>query len=200
MPIVNVNLVLDDDTYNGVMAGALELCGMVKDKNHRIRKHLPTVFDSAKDGAVKAVDLVRNHQKELILVAGILFVGGAVAGTVSYFTHKEKRKAKKQLGKSFQAYIEAAQDGMLTVEILDALINDLEIVSTLYKDDTIPLNLSAKQLSALLFSIYDYTKRMAVANNTNTSTVHAPKLFRKNTVGDLQNYLRIQKEILSNAA
>ena len=199
MPIVNVNLVLDDDTYKGVIDGALELCGMVKDNNHRIRKHLPTVIDSAKSGAAKAIDLVREHKKELIVVGGIVIVGGIVVGTVSHFTQKEKRTAKKHLGESFQAYIDAARDGELTVEIVDALIGDLDNVSKLYKDDSIPLNLSAKQISDLLSSIYDYTKRMAEANSIKANTIHAPKVFRKNTVNDLQNYLHIQKEILSAA-
>lgn len=199
MPVVNVNLVLDDDTYKGVLDGALELCGMVKDNHHRIRKHLPTVVDSAKNGAAKAIDLVRAHKKELLVVGGIVIIGGAVIGTVSHFTQKEKRTAKKHLGESFQAYIDAARDGKLTVEIVDALIKDLDAVSKLYKDDSIPLNLSTKQISDLLSSIYDYTKRMAEANSIKSSTIHAPKVFRKNTVNDLQNYLHIQKKILSAA-
>lgn len=200
MPVVSVNLVLDDATYAGVKAGALELCGMVKDQNHRIRKHLPTVVDYAKEGAVKAVDIVREHKNSLLIIGGVVIVSGAVAGTVTYFMQKDKQKAKKQLGDSLQLYIDAAQTGTLTVEILDELINDLEAISKLYKEDTIPINLSAKQLSALFYSIYDYTKRMADANNIDSSNVKAPSHFRKNTIVDLQSYLRFQKEILSSAA
>ena len=200
MPFVNVTLDIDDDIYAKVLAGSLELCGMVKDGKHRVRKHLPAVIDSAKDGAAKAIDFVRANKKGFFVVGGIVIAGGAVMGTVSYFTQKEKRNAKKHLGKSFQAYIDAARDGVLTAEIVEALINDLDTVSKLYQDDSIPLNLSAKQITELLFSIYDYTKQMADANSVNTSTIHAPKVFRKNSVVDLQNYLYIQKDILSNAA
>lgn len=200
MPVVNVNLVLDDATYKDVMDGALELCGMVKDQKHRIRKHLPTVLDSAKEGAAKAIDIVRNHKKELLIVGGIVIVGGVVVGTVSYFTQKEKRLAKKQFGKSLQIYLDAAQNGTLTVDILDALISDLEVVSKLHKGEEIPLNISAKNLTALLDSIYEYTQQFAQANNVNVYDIRAPKRFKKNTILDLQRYLKVQKEILTKAA
>lgn len=200
MPVVNVNLVLDDATYAGVKAGVLELCGMVKDQNHRIQKHLPTVVGAAKEGASKAIDIVREHKKGLLVMGCVVVFGGAIAGTATYLVQKDKQKAKRQLGNSFQQYIDAAQAGTLTVEILDALINDLDNVSKWSKDDTIPLNLSAKQLSALFFSIYDHTKRMAEANSIDTGSIKVPKNFKKNTIVDLQGYLHIQKDILSNVA
>jgi hypothetical protein len=200
MPVVNVNLVLDEATYKGVMDGALELYGMVKDQKHRVRKHLPTVFDSAKEGASKAIDIVRNHKKELLIVGGLVIVGGTVIGTVSYFTQKEKRQAKKQFGKSLQVYLDAAQNGALTIDILDALISDLDTIAKLYKGEDVPLNISAKNLTALLNSIYEYTQQFAQANNVKAYDIKAPKRFKKNTVLDLQQYLKVQREILSKAA
>ena len=201
MPVVNVNLVLDDATYAGVKAGALELCGLVKDiDSKKVRKHLPTVFDAAKDGAAKAIDIIREYKKGLLIVGGLLIIGSVVVGTVSYISEKDKRRAKKHLGVSLQKYLDAAQDGKLTVEIVDKLINDLDVVSQLYKDNTVPLNLSAKQLSALFNSIYDYTLRMANANNVTIPNIPTPKRFTKNTVLDLQQYLNAQKQILNSAA
>ena len=200
MPVVNVNLVLDDATYRGVMDGALELCGMVKDQKHRVRKHLPTVFDSAKDGAAKAIDIVREHKKGLLIVGGLVIIGGVVVGTVSYFAQKDKRLAKKQFGKSLQVYLDAAQNGKLTIDILDALIADLDTVAKHNKGEDIPLNISAKDLTALLNSIYEYTQQFAQANNVTTYNIKAPRRFKKNTILDLQQYLRVQKEIMTKAA
>ena len=200
MPVVNVNLVLDEATYKGVMAGALELCGMVKDQKHRVRKHLPTVFDSAKEGAAKAIDIVRNHKKELLIVGGLVIVGGVVVGTVSYFTQKEKRQAKKQFGKSFQVYLDAAQNGTLTIDILDTLIADLDTIAKLHKEEDVTINISAKNLTTLLNNIYEYTQQFAQANNITADDIKPPKWFKKNTILDLQQYLKVQREILSKVA
>ena len=200
MPVVNVNLVLDEATYKGVMAGALELCGMVKDQKHRVRKHLPTVFDSAKEGAAKAIDIVRNHKKELLIVGGLVIVGGVVVGTVSYFTQKEKRQAKKHFGKSFQVYLDAAQNGTLTIDILDTLIADLDTIAKLHKEEDVTINISAKNLTTLLNSIYEYTQQFAQANNITADDIKPPKWFKKNTILDLQQYLKVQREILSKVA
>ena len=75
----------------------------------------------------------------------------------------------------------------------------MDAVAKYKKDDSIPLNLTAKQLTTLFNSIYDFTKRMAEANNICVD-VKAPKMFKKSTVVDLRNYLDIQKTIIEKAA
>ena len=167
MPVMNVNLVLDDATYAGIQNGVLELCGMVKDQNHRIRKHLPTVVDYAKEGAVKAVDIVRTYKRGMLIIGGVVIIGGAVAGTATYFAQKGRRKAKKQLDISLQVYIDATRTGTLTIEILDALINDLTTVSKQYKEDNIPVNLSANQFFSLFFqTIFTANSLLRILINT----------------------------------
>ena len=76
---------------------------------------------------------------------------------------------------------------------------ECEILKKYRKDDSISLNLTAKQLTTLFNSIYDFTKRMAEANNVRVD-VKAPKIFKKSTVVDLRNYLDIQKSIIEKAA
>ena len=87
MPVVNVNLVLDDKTYAAVKAGVYELGGLVKDNKHIIRKHLPTVVDSAKDVRVqksKANQMVIDSNNEKVVIISQLTGGKRQDGTPSW--------------------------------------------------------------------------------------------------------------------
>lgn len=201
MPVVNVNLLVDDKTYAGVQAGVLELCGMAKNiNNKRVAKHLPTVADAAKEGAVKAIDFIRMHKKGTLIIGGVLIVGGAVAGTVGYFATKDKRKREKQFAKNLQIYLDAARDGKLTIEILDSLISSLDAVSNDDSSKTMNLKISAVQFSELIYSLFDYTIRLAEANNISPTFINRPKLLKKKNYSDLQYYLNMQKSIFEQAA
>lgn len=200
MPIVNVNLVLDDATYAAVKMGTLELCGMVKDHEHKVRKHLPAVWDATKEGAAKAIDTVRAHKKGFIIVGGLAVLGGATAGAISYFTKKDKRLAKKQLGEALKIYLSTTQEGTLTIEIIDQLIAALDTIETFYKNKQIPLNLTPKQLNTLIASIFDFTSRMAQTTGLSHPSILPPKIWSKKTIFDLQPYLRAQKHILTHAS
>ena len=201
MPVMNVNLLLDEATYAGVKSGMLELWGMVKDTdNKKVRKHLPTVIDATKEGASKAIDAVREHKKGFLIIGGVLIVGGAVAGAVSYVAQKDKIKSKKKFADALEIYLNAAQDGILTSELVENLITALNGVSKYSKKGVVPIKLSPKQLQTLFNSIYDFTKRMASANNISTKGINPPSKLTRGKILDLQEYLYKQKEILESAA
>ena len=201
MPVVNVNLLVDEKTYAGVKAGVLELCGMAKNvDNKRVAKHIPAVADAAKEGAVKAIDFIREHKKGAIVIGGVLIVGGAITGTVGYIATRDQRKCEKQFAKNLQIYLDAAQEGNLTIEILDALIDSLNALSKDNPSKTVDLKITASQFSGLIRSIFDYTIRLAEANNIDPALISKPKMLKKKTYLDLQYYLDMQKSIFEQVA
>ena len=201
MPVVNVNLLVDEKTYAGVKAGVLELCGMAKNvDNKRVAKHIPAVADAAKEGAVQAIDFIRLHNKGAIIIGGVLIVGGAVAGTVGYIATRDKRKREKQFAKNLQIYLDAAKEGKLTIEIIDSLINSLDALSNDDPSKAVNLKISASLFSDLVHSIFDYTIRLAEANNISPALINKPKVLKKKTYSDLQYYLNMQKTIFEQAA
>ena len=201
MPVVNVNLLVDEKTYAGVKAGVLELCGMAKNvDNKRVAKHIPAVADAAKEGAVKAIDFIREHKKGAIVIGGVLIVGGAITGTVGYIATRDQRKREKQFAKNLQIYLDAAQEGNLTIEILDALIDSLNALSKDNPSKTVDLKITASQFSDLIRSILDYTIRLAEANNIDPALISKPKMLKKKTYLDLQYYLDMQKSIFEQVA
>lgn len=201
MPVVPIYLDIDEKTYAGVKAGVLELCGLAKNvDNKRVAKHIPAVADAAKEGASKAVDFIRVHQKGTIIVGGVLVIGGAVAGTVGYIAHRKQRKLDKQFGIALQEYLDSARNGTLNIEILDTLICSIETIEKDNPKKSINLNISVAQFVDLINCIFDYTMRLAKANNISTQSINRPKYFKKKTADDLKYYLNIQKHIFEQVA
>lgn len=201
MPVVPIYLNIDGKTYAGVKSGLYELYGLAKNvDNKRVAKHIPAVADAAKEGASKAIDFIRVHQKGTIIVSGVLIVGGAVAGTVGYVAHRKQRKLDKQFGMALQEYLDSARNGTLNIEILNTLIGSIEAIEKGNSRKSISLNISAAQFSDLINCIFDYTKRLAEANNISTQTINRPKYFKEKTADDLKYYLNMQKHIFEQAA
>lgn len=201
MPIVPVNLVVDDETYLAVQNGILELCGMVKDVNtKRIAKHLPVIADAAKEGTIKAIDYVKLHKKVFLIAGGIAAVGAGAAGAVSLVVVRKRKKLEKQFANNLQVYLDAAKDGKLTIDIIDALNQSLYELSKGKVSKPVNFKISTKQFSDLINCIFDYTIRLAEANNINIKSINKPVITRNNTYEDLQYYLNLQKSIFEQAA
>lgn len=201
MPVVPICLDIDEKTYAGVKAGIYELYGLAKNvDNKRVAKHIPTVADAAKEGASKAIDFVRLHQKGAIIVGGALVVGCTIVATVGYVAHRKQRKLDKQFGIALQEYLDAAQSGTLNIDILNTLISSIEAIENNNPKKTMNLNISAAQFSDLINCIFDFTKRLAEANNISTLSINRPEYFQKKTADDLKYYLNMQKQIFEQAA
>lgn len=201
MPIVPVNLVVDDETYLAVQNGILELCGMVKDVNtKKIAKHLPVITDAAKEGTIKAIDYVKLHKKGFLIAGGIAAVGAGAAGAVSLVVVRKRSNLEKQFAKCLQEYLDAAKDGKLTVDIINALNQSIYELSKGKVSKPKNFKISAYQFSDLINCIFDYTIRLAEANNINIKYINKPKMSNKNTYEDLQYYLNLQKSIFEQAA
>lgn len=201
MPVVPIYLNIDNKTYEGVKSGVLELYGLAKNvDNKRIAKHIPVVADAAKEGASKTIDFVRLHQKETFIISGVLAIGGTIAGTVGYVAHRKQRKLERQFGLALQEYLDSARNGTLNIDILNTLINSIEAIEKNNPKKSINLNISATQFSDLINCIFDFTKRLAEANNINTRSINCPKYFQKKASDDLKYYLNMQKQIFEQAA
>ena len=201
MPVVNVNLLVDEKTYDAVQAGVLELCGMAKNiDNKRVAKHIPAVADAAKEGAAKAIDFIRVHKKGTVIVSGILIIGSAVAGVIGYIATRDKRNLEKRFAQNLQIYLDAAKDGKLTVEILDNLINSLDELSNDDNSKAVNLKITPSQFSDLIQNIFDYTVCLAEANNISPTLISKPKILKKKNYSDLQYYLNMQKNIFEQVA
>lgn len=96
-------------------------------------------------------------------------------------------------------YLDAAREGKLTIEILEALINSLDQLSNDDPSKAVNLKITASQFSDLIHSIFDYTIRLAEANNISTALISKPKILKKN-YSDLQYYLNMKKSIFEQVA
>lgn len=183
MPIVPIYLDIDDQTYSAVLSGAVELCGMAKAVDtKRVVKHIPTIVDKTKESSAQAIDFVREHKKGALVAGGILIVGSAAAGAVGYIKQRKQRKLEAQFGKALQDYLEAAKSGELTLETLNTLINAIEAIEQNHPDENVKLNIPAAQFNDLVQCIFDYTLRLAEANNFNKKSIHRPTPFKKTTL------------------
>jgi len=207
MPIVQVPLDVPDDIYSGVLNGSLELMGMVKDRQHKIRKHIPRanvpkVKKAAQTPKAGVFQVVKEHKVVAIGVA----VGAAVIGAGAYAIHSIKERKKNvaeekvaSFQKSLKEYLKASKKGKLNTKVVDNLLNALNELENKKLGKDIELTIPASQLTALIFSIFTYTQSLAEANSFDVK-IAKPKAGTKGNIISLKSYLEIQKQILESVA
>lgn len=192
MVVVPVNVCVPDDIYEDILNGTLELYGLVKDGEHKIRKHLPTVKNAAETGAKKAFEIVKAHKGASIVVGSVIAVGTGVAITVSCISYNKKKKDVVFFNECLESYYSSIKNGVLNNEIIDNLIHSLDVL----EEKKISVKMSPTKLSAIIFSVFDYTNKLAEANNQKVK-ISKPK--KKDNIIDIREYLEIQKDIILSA-
>ncbi len=192
MVVVPVNVCVPDDIYEDILNGTLELYGLVKDGEHKIRKHLPTVKNAAETGAKKAFEIIKAHKGASIVVGSVIAVGTGVAITASCISYSKKKKDIVFFNECLESYYTSIKEGTLNNEIIDDLIHSLDIL----EEKRISIKMSPNKLSAIIFSVFDYTNKLAEANN---QKVKLSKPKKKDNLIDIREYLEIQKDIILSA-
>lgn len=213
MPIVQVPLDVPDDIYNDVLNGSLELLGMVKDHQHKVRKHIPQakitkVKKSTKvkkpvhAKKVEIPQIIKNNTGVVIGVGAVAAVAGA--GIYAYQNWKERKKQEAEerisgFHKALKNYLKASKKGKLNAKVVDNLLKALDELEAKKLGKDIELTISASQLTELIFSIFTYTEELAKANEFEVK-VKKPKAGTEGKIVSLKSYLEIQKQILESAA
>ncbi len=194
MAIVQVALDVPDDIYREFLNGTIEIMGLAKDHNHRIRKHIPAIIQAGKDGTKNAIEVIKEHKGTAILVGGLLAIGVGATTTIAVLKQEKNKKQNKIIITALNNYIEKAKSGNISADVINELICVLNENNT----DKININIDEKQLFDLVNCIYHYTLSLAKANNYNVK-LSLPKKH-ENSIINLTEYLNAQKSIIDNAS
>lgn len=193
MVVIPVNVCVPDDIYEDVLNGTLEIFGLVKDGEHKIRKHLPTTKNAIESGAKKAVELIKEHKGISIIAGTVIAIGVGTGVTITCISNNKKKKDIAFFNDCLESYYTSIKDGSLNNEIIENLIFSLDIL----EEKKISVKIAPTKLSAIVFSIFDYTNKLAEANN---KKIKVPKPNKKDNIIDIREYLGIQRDIILNAS
>lgn len=200
MTRVPVTLEIPDELYAGVVSGVYELGGLVKSSTtNQIRKHLDISLNKKKD-VRKALSVISAHKGAALAIGSACLLTGGIIGVVLLISHKRKKKLKRKFFENLQQYLSAAQDGEVTEKLLDNLINSIDALTKNGRKKNVKLNLTSEQLSLLIYTIFDYTKKVAELNENNVGQVFVPNVCSKSIMNDLTSYLKIQRNAFKRVA
>lgn len=192
MTEVPIRLNMPDNIYKGMMDGSLTICGVAKDSNNIIRKHIPTVNMTKKE---KIFQIMKKN-KNLIIIGGI---GSGSLYVYNRWKKQKIREVQKDINESINEYLKASRDGKLNIKVIEKLLTALDKLDEKKSGRDIELTISVSQFTELIFSIFTYTEALAKVNDYDVK-VDRPKLGMEGNIVSLKSYLEIQKNILEKTA
>ena len=198
MPIVQVSLDVPDDIYKGVLNGSFELLGMVKDGQHKVRKHIPRAKlpKADKSGRVKKAGVWHVIKEHKVVAIGV--------GAYAFQSHRESKKQAAEeriteFQKALRDYLKASKKGKLNTKVVNNLLGAMDGLEKKKLGKDVELTIPASQFTELIYSIFTYTELLAKANEVEVK-ITKPKTGMQGCITSLKSYLEIQKQILELAA
>ena len=213
MSIILVQLEVDDKMEDLIESGELiRYGGVVRDHAGRIVKHLSEIDDYTNEqirssngfsSIAKIKDLASEHK---VASAGI----GIAAAGISYLAYKAIKSGREKsatdismsessFNEAWKCYIEAVNSMKLNETVLDRLRREVDsIIDCIIgsnRERTV-ISIDEKQFNAFLTIVYNYTLKLAAANNVQIEEMPLPNFNSDSSAFfKLSKYLDTQKEI-----
>ena len=205
MAVVQEAFDIPSDILTRILSGEYRRIGgvvryAVGSKKGQIVKHLKPVpvekAEAAKNLGAKALEFAKNNKKGLLL-AGI--AAGVAAGVGIYHKIKTREpEVVKRFRKEFSVYINAIREGKLDVIVIDNLMKALDDLKKHKDYKSFKVQISTEDLDVLLNKIYDYTMKLAKDNGV--ELLREERIHSKDSIVNLEQYLKTQKRIFEIAA
>ncbi|MBR2322293.1 MAG: hypothetical protein IKA54_01735 [Clostridia bacterium] len=206
MAVIQPSFYIDPEIENGLLMGIYKRVGGVirKVSDGTIVKHLKELpsNDNIEESAKSAISTFNWKGVAIGLGVVAVIASGAI---IAYNTIKKKSSKQKQsdfingFNEAMKNYLTVIQTGDLSIELLDDLIAHIDFIKTNADRKDIKIEISIEQFESLLKVVYDYSNKLAEANNISFDE----RQFNKHDVNSLSNIktcLQFQRKVFSDLA
>ena len=206
MAVIQPSFYIDPEIENGLLMGIYKRVGGVirKVSDGTIVKHLKELpsNDNIEESAKSAISTFNWKGVAIGLGVVAVIASGAI---IAYNTIKKKSSKQKQsdfingFNEAMKNYLTAIQTGDLSIALLDDLIAHIDFIKTNADRKDIKIEISIEQFKSLLKVVYDYSNKLAEANNI----AFDKRQFNKHDVNSLSNIktcLQFQRKVFGDLA
>ena len=204
MPIVQTQIYVPPKIYAQWQLGQVKIMGLAKaiDTN-QVVKHLDTVkkLDSETQVAEASAQAVAQNSKSngnTGIVLGILAVTTIIAGITIHYINRANQKKVEEFKRCLNEYVSAANELILTTEIIDNLIEAMDKLKWITRR-RVRIQFSTNELAALVECLCNHTQTLAQANNLKVSDTYTER-EQNDILLKLRRNLVRQKAIFDKAA